>query len=88
MLSEVDNSYKIFFISNDGKQTIINDFSRLDGFDINYILEEFMGTKSRNKQTEELVRSVYAAINEKNKEKAVKNIARLKRLQMRITRML
>ena len=63
VLSEVDDSYKIFFMSNDGKETIINDFSRLDGFDINYILEEFLGTKSRNTKTEELVRSLYAAIN-------------------------
>ena len=78
VLSEVDDSYKIFFLSNDGKETIINDFSRLDGFDINYILEEFMGTRSRNTKTEELVRSVYAAINEGDKENAIKNIEKLK----------
>ena len=78
VLSEVDDSYKIFFMSNDGKETVINDFSRLDGFDINYILEEFMGTRSRNMKTEELVRSVYAAINEGDKENAIKNIEKLK----------
>ena len=78
VLSEVDDSYKIFFMSNDGKETVINDFSRLDGFDINYILEEFMGTRSRNTKTEELVRSVYAAINEGDKENAIKNIEKLK----------
>ena len=78
VLSEVDDSYKIFFMSNDGKETVINDFSRLDGFDINYILEEFMGTRSRNTKTEELVRSVYAEINEGDKENAIKNIEKLK----------
>lgn len=80
VLSEVDDSYKIFYMSNDKKETRINDFSRLDGFDINYILEEFMGTKSRNSQTKELVRSVYGAINEGNRDKAVKNIERLKEI--------
>ena len=80
VLSEVDDSFKIFFMNNVGNETIINDFSRLDGFDINYILEEFMGTKSRNIKTEELVRSVYSAINKKNKEQAVKNITKLKEI--------
>ncbi len=80
VLSEVDDSYNIFFMSNDGKETIISDFSRLDGFDINYILEEFMGTKSRNEHTEELVRSLYAAVNAKEKEKALKYLSDLKEL--------
>lgn len=80
VLSEVDNSYKVFFMSNDKGGTKISDCSRLDGYDINYILEEFMGTKSRNEQTEKLVRSVYAAINENDRKKAIKKLAELKEL--------
>ncbi len=80
VLSEVNDAYKVFFMSNDGKEILIEDFTRLDGFDINYILEEFMGTASRNRHTEELIRSIYVAINEKNKEKALENITKLKNL--------
>jgi hypothetical protein len=80
VLSEVNDAYKVFFMSNDGKEVLIEDFTRLDGFDINYILEEFMGTASRNRHTEELIRSIYVAINEKNKEKALENITKLKNL--------
>lgn len=80
VLSEVDDLYKVFFMSNDGKETIVSDFSRMDGYDINYILEEFMGTKSRNSQTEELVRSVYAAINAMNKAKAIEKLTELRKL--------
>lgn len=77
VLSEVDDSYNIFFMENDGKGTTINDFRRLDGYDTNYILESFMGTKSRNKKTEELIRSMYIAINSNDEENAVNKLERL-----------
>ncbi len=77
VLSEVDDSYNIFFMENDGKGTTINDFRRLDGYDTNYILESFMGTKSRNKKTEELIRSMYKAINSNDEENAVNKLERL-----------
>ena len=80
VLSEVDDSYNIFFMNYEGKETVVRDFNRLDGFDINYILEEFMGTKSRNEHTEMLVRSMYDAINENDLDKAKKQIEKLKRL--------
>lgn len=80
VLSEVDNSYNVFFLTNDGRETTIINFDRLDGFDINYILEEFMGTKSRNERTEKLVRAIYDAIDAQDKNKAFKMLSFLKEL--------
>lgn len=80
MLSEVDDSFKVYFMCNDGDATVVSDFSRMDGFDINYILEEFMGTKSRNEHTEKLVRSIYAAIHSNDAESAKRSIAKLREL--------
>ena len=82
VLSEVDGNYKVFFMNSDGKETVINDFSRLDGFDINYILEEFMGTKSRNEKTEELVRTINKWINAGDYKKASENLEKLKNLDV------
>lgn len=58
----------------------IRDFARLDGFDINFILEEFMGTKSRNERTEALVRSIYKAIDSGDARQAREYISGLKTL--------
>ncbi|MBQ7562534.1 MAG: AAA family ATPase [Lachnospiraceae bacterium] len=80
VLSEVNDSYRVFFMANDGQETTITDFSRLDGFDINYILEEFMGTKSRNGQTENLVRALYEAIQARNIKSAEKSLIMLREL--------
>jgi len=80
LLSEVDDTYNLFFMGNDGRETTINNLSRLDGFDINYILEEFMGTKSRNEHTEKLVRALYDAIDAKDRDRAIEILSRLKEL--------
>lgn len=66
VLSEVDDSYKVIFMSTEDNETKLTDFNRLDGFDINYILEEFMGTKSKNENTEKLVRALYDSIDHKD----------------------
>ena len=39
---------------NSGISREIVEFRRLDGFDANYILEEFMGTELMNTKTENL----------------------------------
>ena len=51
VLSEVDDDYNVLFLRNSGTSGEIVEFRRLDGFDANYILEEFMGTKSMNMKT-------------------------------------
>lgn len=70
VLSEIDDSYKVFYLSSDKEGVQITEYSRMDGFDANYILEEFMGTASQNEGTQKLIDSIYAAINNKEFEKA------------------
>ena len=80
VLNEIDDNYKVFFLNHDGDGVSILDFSRLDGFDINYILEEFMGTKSRNRKTEDLVRSIYNSVEGGDLDRAREGISELKDL--------
>lgn len=54
VLSEVNDDYHVFFMRNSGISREIVEFRRLDGFDANYILEEFMGTELMNTKTENL----------------------------------
>lgn len=42
----------------------------MDGFDANYILEEFMGTKSLNPKTEALIDEIYEHIQNGHYEQA------------------
>lgn len=58
VLSEVNDDYHVFFMRNSGISGEIVEFRRLDGFDANYILEEFMGTKSMNTKTENLINDI------------------------------
>lgn len=62
VLSEVDDDYNVFFLRNLGTSGEIVELKRLDGFDANYILEEFMGTKSVNVKTEKLINDIYRLI--------------------------
>ena len=80
VLSEIDDSIKVFYMGRGEKGITINDFPRLDGFDINYILETFMETKSRNGRTEALIRSIYRSINDNDAKTALIGIRELKDL--------
>ncbi|MBE5965285.1 MAG: ATP-binding cassette domain-containing protein [Lachnospira sp.] len=80
VLSEIDDSYKTFFLRANGKENEIVEYMRLDGFDANYILEEFMGTKSMNENTEKLINSIYACINDKLYEQAEERVMQLEKL--------
>lgn len=80
VLSEIDDSYKIFFLRANGKENEIVEYMRLDGFDANYILEEFMETKSMNENTEKLINSIYACINDKLYEQAEERVMQLEKL--------
>lgn len=77
VLNEVDDSYNLYFMSmtdNTAEATIMN---RLDGYDTNAILEQFMGTHSINEKTEKLIHSIYMNIDRKNYKKAEENIRKL-----------
>ncbi len=58
VLGEADESFELFMLSSDARQKIIvNTVDRMDGFDSNYILEEYMGTKSTNPEFQALLDS-------------------------------
>lgn len=77
VLNEINDSYNLFFMHSQANNTEAIVYNRMDGFDANYILEEFMGTKSKNEETEKLVSSIYANINSKKYEKAEQLIEQL-----------
>lgn len=77
VLSEVDDGFKLFFLTSNGKNNEVIEWARLDGFDANYILEEFMNTKSMNVNTERLIDSMYEDVYEKRYSEAEKKIQQL-----------
>ena len=80
VLNEIDDSYKTYFLKENGTGNEIIEYERLDGFDANYILEEFMGTKSMNENTEVLINSIYKCIDEKLYDEADKKVIQLEKL--------
>lgn len=80
VLSEVNDDYNVFFMRNSGTSGEIVEFRRLDGFDANYILEEFMGTKSMNTKTENLINDIYRLINCKSFDEAEKKVKELEKI--------
>lgn len=80
VLSEVDDNYDLYYIKmEEGKSTAVQ-MDRLDGYDANMIMEEFMGTPSQNESTTELIHSIYVLINEGRYDKAEENIQKLVRI--------
>lgn len=80
VLNEVNESFNLYFLQNDGVENELIKLDRMDGFDANYILEEFMETKSVNHKTEMLVSSIYRMINEKRYKEAQKKVDELENL--------
>ena len=71
VLGEVDETFKLFMLSTDARQGItVKAVERMDGFDSNYILEEYMGTKSKNPKFQALLDSATNAIDANCFEKA------------------
>lgn len=77
VLSEVDDGFNVFFMKNTGTSGEIVEFRRLDGFDANYILEEFMGTQSINSKTKDLINEIYHLINTNKLDEAEKKVKEL-----------
>lgn len=77
VLSEINDAFNIFFIENGDEAQKIVPFRRLDGFDTNYILEEFMGTRSINDNTEILIDQIYSLISNRNYDEAEKKVNEL-----------
>lgn len=80
VLSEIDDEFNIYFLQNKEESSEVIAFKRLDGFDANYILEEFMGTKSMNSKTETLINDIYRLINGRLFEEADEKVNYLREL--------
>ena len=80
VVSEIDDEFNIYFLQNKEASSEVIEFKRLDGFDANYILEEFMGTKSMNSKTETLISDIYRLINGRLFEEAEEKVNHLKEL--------
>ncbi len=80
VLNEIDDEFNIYFLQNNETSSEVIVFKRLDGFDANYILEEFMGTKSMNSKTATLINDIYRLINSRLFEEAEEKVNQLKEL--------
>ena len=77
VLNEVDGDYNVFFMQNEDAINSLVRLDRMDGYDADYILEEFMGTKSMNNKTEKLIGMIYRLIDEKKWEDAESHVKKL-----------
>jgi predicted ATP-binding protein involved in virulence len=80
VLSEVGDDFNIFLMKNNGISNEVEEFRHLDGFDTNYILEEFMGTKSMNVKTEKLIDEIYVLIDNKAYDEAENKVRKLEEI--------
>ena len=77
VLSEADENYNLFFVDNkDGKFTIQKS-QQLNGYDVNAVLEQFMGTRSMNMKMQQFIDSIYRDIDQREYERAEDKINEL-----------
>lgn len=76
VLGEADNNYLILAIDENTKT--INTIKRLDGYDSNYILEEYMHTSSKNEETQSLIDMINELIVRKDFKNAETKLSYLK----------
>lgn len=77
VLSEADESYNLFFTSNENEKIDVVPVAQLNGYDTNSVLEQFMGTKSMNQQMERFIHSIYVDIEKGNYSHAREKIDQL-----------
>lgn len=80
ILGEVDDRYNIFFTNKENDNIEIMKVPPLNGYDANALLEQFMGTKSLNMETEKFIHSIYINIENKEYDTAEEKIAKLIKL--------
>lgn len=64
VLGEVSDRYNLFMVSEEENKNIITSVKRMDGFDSNYILEEYMDTASSNPEFRALVNKTFKLIDD------------------------
>jgi predicted ATP-binding protein involved in virulence len=81
VLGEVDDSYNLFAVkTNDSNTANTIKMRRFDGYDSNYILEEFMGTSSSNLKKKNLIKRINVAISDGLYENAENDLEVLKEI--------
>lgn len=82
VLGEVNTDFDIvsLILDNNGNGTALTNISRMDGFDSNMILEEYMATPSESKVKKELVKIINEAIRKKDFVCASQKLDELKKL--------
>lgn len=80
ILSEVDANYKFYYMQAEDGDVTPTSVKRLDGYDANAIMEQFMETKSVNSDTEELIKTIYSNISKGKYADATENIEKLAEL--------
>lgn len=81
VLGEVDDSFNLFMLSNNNQQQIVvKSVDRMDGLDSNYILEEYMGTKSTNPEFQALINNVTDEIELNHFENAERLISKIRKI--------
>lgn len=81
VLGEVDDTYNLYELqTGDDERVCAVKIDRLDGHDVNYILEEHMQTSSRNNKVKELVSKVNRLITIKEYAKAERLLEELEQI--------
>ena len=82
VLGEVNTDFDIvsLILDNNGNGTALTNIFRMDGFDSNMILEEYMATPSESKVKKELVKIINEAIRKKDFVCANEKLEELKKL--------
>ena len=80
MLGEADDRYRIICLSQQETGSTLKIVERMDGFDSNYILEEYMNTTSKNQKVKDLIRLINMSILEKDFKEAESRINVLKEI--------
>lgn len=81
VLGEVGKDFNLFMLSNDTQKNVtVKAIERMDGFDSNYILEEYMGTKSKNPEFQKLLDYAVDAIEANRFEEARCLIAKVEEI--------
>ncbi len=77
VLGEADDSYRIVLLQEEKGTCSIKEILRMDGYDSNIILEEYMNTNSKNEAVKEKISKINHLIYEKKYEEAEDKIEEL-----------
>ena len=80
ILGETDDSYNVYLLSEDEEGCRASKIKRMDGFDSNMILEEYMSTSSRSAVKKQVITKIYQLISSKEYDSAAEQLRQLKEL--------